>query len=195
MCAALRRSAEHVREHLCATVTNRPVHQLRCAMREECRRSLAPRAALRYLRCRDDNAERARRSRTGRLAQAPRRLQTLAATASRARRGVYGTNARRTPVGASIFTPAAPRCMSRHVGDPLRSAAPEPPESVPRAMGKCVAFWWRLYIGCISVWFSATISMPWEAPPRLVVGRRQGQGRACFLRCDRIGRAQSCAKL
>ena len=194
MCAALRCSAEHVRKHLCATVTNRPAHRIRCAIREECRRPLAPRAALRYLRCREDNAERARRSRTGRLAQAPRRLQTLAATASRARRGVYGTNACRTPVGASIFTPAAPRCMSRHVGDPLRSVAPEPPEGVPRAMGKCVAFWWRLYIGCISVGFSVTISSSWAShiavtpvlPPEWKI--------ACLPTSTQNGRAQNCAR-
>ena len=194
MYAALRRSAEHVREHSCAKVTNRPAHRIRCAMCEECRSPLAPRAALRYLRCREDNAERARRSRTGRLAQAPRWLRTLAATASRARHGVYGTNACRTPVGASIFTPAAPRCMSRHVGDPLRSAAPEPPESVPRAMEKCVAFWWRLYIGCISLGFSVTISSSWAShitvtpvlPPEWKI--------ACLPTSTQNGRAQNCAR-
>ena len=195
MCAALRCSAEHVRKHLCATVTNRPAHRLRCAMREECRRPLAPRAALRYLRCREDNAERARRSRTGRLAQAPRRLQTLAATASRARRGVYGTNACRTPVGASIFTPAAPRCMSRHVGDPLRSAAPEPPEGVPGAMGKCVAFWWRLYIGCISLGFSVTISSGWALH---ICGTRASEGcrkQPLSPPASLLRRRQTCARL
>ena len=96
-----------MRQNLCAKVTNRPAHRIRCAMCEECRSPLAPRAALCCLCRRNDNAERARRPWTDRLAQAPRRLQTLAATASRARRGVYGTNACRTPVGASTLTPDA----------------------------------------------------------------------------------------
>ena len=93
----------------------------------------------------------------------------------------------------STLTPAAPRCMSRHIGDPLRSAAPEPPEGVPRAMGKCVAFWWCLYIGCISLGFSVTISSSWAShiavtpvlPPEWKI--------ACLPASTQNGRAQTCA--
>ena len=75
MCAVSRCTAEHVRPPSCAAVTstiaNRTAHRLRCAMCEECRPALAPCAAPCYLRCRDDNVERAWRSQPGPLALSP----------------------------------------------------------------------------------------------------------------------------
>ncbi len=60
----------------------------RCAMCDERRSRLASGHAFCYLCPLDDNAERAQVSRPGRLAQSPRRLQTLAAPALQAGYGV-----------------------------------------------------------------------------------------------------------
>lgn len=51
------------------------------------------------LRCREDNPESARRLRSGRVGQSPRRLQHLATSVVLADDGVQGTSGHRTPFG------------------------------------------------------------------------------------------------
>ncbi len=77
------------RRNMCGrTYALRERSRPRCAMCDERRRRLAPGHAFCYLCPPDDNAERAQVSRPGRLAQSPRRLQTLAAPAIQAGYGV-----------------------------------------------------------------------------------------------------------
>ena len=82
--------------------------------------TVAPCAALCYLCYSEGDAERARRLRPGRLAQTPRRLQPLAASAVPADDGVQGTSAHRTACGVSCcHTRRIDRCVSvssRRVG-------------------------------------------------------------------------------
>ena len=98
----------------------------RCAMCDERRRRLAPGHVFCYLCRSDDNAERARRLRAGRLAQSPRRLQSLAAPALQAGHGVQGNSAEFDPRrGLGSHTPrildadraSVPRgCISLYFG-------------------------------------------------------------------------------
>ena len=101
----------HERSRVCGTMCNRSrwfarvtcarrsaaravTRKRRCAVCGNRRGLLARRAPFCYLCDQEGDAERARRLRPGRLAQAPRRLQPLAAPAVPADDGVQGTIAR-----------------------------------------------------------------------------------------------------
>ena len=85
-----------------------PAPPLKCGLCEECSGMLAPRHPICYLWCGEDHTERARRLRSGRLAQSPLGLPTLAAPAFPVHDGVQGESVHRTPFGVFSSTPDAP---------------------------------------------------------------------------------------
>ena len=88
----------------------------RCAMCDERRRRLASGHAFCYLCPLDDNAERAQVSRPGRLAQSPRRLQTLAVPAIQAGYGVQVGFGHPDPSGSWFSHPKHQAVAANAVG-------------------------------------------------------------------------------
>ena len=95
-------------------------------------RPLARRSSFCYLTCTEGGVERVWRPRPDRLAQSPRRLQPLAASAVPADDGVQGTSAHRTPFGVlDLHTPRIPDAGGaiRTLGMHFRVQAPLWPPS------------------------------------------------------------------